>query len=243
MDCKEFIELAPAFALRVLDEDERAACDEHLATITEHPACLAALAQARAIASKLPLALPGRAPHPRVWRAIESAITQRRTVGRSRAQILRELSGWMVAVGVLGFYLYRGPVADTPRADAAPASPPAQRRAVAMLMAAGTRQYVFHARQPGAARGSLIVNPTEHSAVVLVDRLVPDPGLGLRLWAVRNHAAPTPIGRLAATADGMAAAELDNSLFEPGLPDELLLSVDPGDAVAPRSVVMSAELN
>jgi len=87
------------------------------------------------------------------------------------------------------------------------------------------------------------VNPSLRSAVVLVDRVVLQPGLGLRLWAVRGGAAPVPLARLDATVEGMATAELGEALFQPAPPDQLLLSVDPPDAGAPRSVRLVARLD
>ena len=64
----------------------------------------------------------------------------------------------------------------------------------------------------------------------------------LRLWAIRNRAAPVLVSRLIATADGMATADLGTALFDPTLPDTLLVSVDPADAAAPRSVLLAARL-
>jgi hypothetical protein len=258
MDCDEFKELAPAFALGALEELERAACAAHLASrnVAVHAGCEDALGEAQAVAGRLASLLPPRQPHSRVWDAIEDGVT-RNLLGkdplaraarlpRRRRPAWRELGGWVVAAAMLGIYLYNAPFDSARNADAALAPPPAMQRAAALLMEGGTRLRPFRASaqtgQP-AARGSLILNPSLRSAVVLVDRVVLQPGLGLRLWAVRGSAPPVPLARLDATVDGMATAELGEALFQPALPDELLLSVDPPDAGAPRSVRLVARLD
>jgi hypothetical protein len=249
MDCKEFKELAPAFALGILDESERAACQAHLGgTPDVHEGCREAVVEAEGVAARLSAVLPDLQPRARVWRRIEAGIARQGRARRAGPHTWRELSGWFVAAAVLGLYLYSTPANNTRKADAATDASPALKQAVMLMMASETRRYVFEP-QPAAvttatatARGSLILNPTERSAVVLVDRLVLEPGRGLRLWTVRNHGAPTPLTRLTATLDGMATADLGTALFEPTLPGELLLSIDPPDAPAPKAVLLAAHL-
>jgi len=256
MDCDEFKELAPAFALGALEELERAACAAHLAIggAAIHQGCEDALCEAQAVAGRLASLLPPRQPHSRVWDAIEDGLTRNllgkdrvvraARLSRRRRPVWRELGGWIVAATMLGIYLYNAPFDSARKADAAFAPQPAMQRAAALLMDSGTRLRVFRA-QPGerSARGSLVVNPGLRSAVVLVDRVVLQPGLGLRLWAVRGAGAPVPVARLDATVEGMATAELGEALFQPALPDQLLLSIDPPDAGAPRSVLLVARLD
>src|SRR6185312_201726 len=53
MTCDEFKELAPAYALIALDEDERRACAQHLATVAPHRGCVEAVEQAALVAARL----------------------------------------------------------------------------------------------------------------------------------------------------------------------------------------------
>jgi hypothetical protein len=263
MDCAEFKELTPAFALGALEESDRAACAAHLVGGGTHDGCTEALGEAQAVAALLASLLPPRQPSSRVWDAIEAGIAARtrapeearpapaarRTPPPAPARrVWRELGGWFVAAAVTGFYLYNAPVDSARKADAAFGSPAAMNRAAELLMDGNTRHYVFRAPPGGApsgttARGSLVVSASLRDAVVLVERVVLEPGMGLRLWAVRGTAAPVPLARLDATVDGMATAELGDTLFLPALPDELLLSIDPQDAAAPRSVLLVARLD
>lgn len=245
MDCKEFKELIPGFALGTLEGPEQTSCLAHLADATApHPGCREALAEAQAVAAQLAAVLPDRSPSPRVWQAIEAAVAQP-VVGRTRRgrrPTWRELSGWFVAAAVTGLYLYNTPIKSTRVADAALESPAAVKRAVNLMMASETRRYVFQPQQDRSARGSLILNASEKSAVVLVDRFVLEPGHGLRLWAVRDQATPALLAPLTATVEGIATAELGTALFEPTLPRELQISFDSLDAAAPRSVLLVAHL-
>jgi hypothetical protein len=245
MDCEEFRELAPAFALGALEEPERADCAAHLAgDRRRHQGCAEALAEAQAVAAQLASLLPRWRPRSRVWEAIQLGVMQTGRMPRAQRRVWRELSGWFVAAAVLGLYLYNAPVDSARKADAAVTAPPAMRLAAALLMNEGTRHYVFHPRLPGPGRGSLILNRTERSAVVMVDRVALEPGLGLRLWAARSGGgAPVLLTRLSAGIDGMATAEVSETLFEPAQPEELWLSIDPQDAAAPRSVLLAAQID
>ena len=53
MTCDEFKEMAPAYALVALDEQERAACAHHLATGFPHRGCREAIAAAELVAAQL----------------------------------------------------------------------------------------------------------------------------------------------------------------------------------------------
>ena len=115
-------------------------------------------------------------------------------------------------------------------------------------MDGGTRHHVFRA-PPGAAprgrtaRGGLIVNVERRARWCWLTASAPrEPGLGLRS-AVRGGAVPVPLARLDATVDGMATASSGEALFQPALPEQLLLSVDPQDAAVPRAIVLTARLD
>jgi hypothetical protein len=74
MTCEEFTEMAPAYALAVLDETERTACTRHLAQSGPHRGCEEALGEARQVTACLSAAVPARLPSPGLWRAIEARI-------------------------------------------------------------------------------------------------------------------------------------------------------------------------
>ena len=74
MTCEQFTEMAPAYALAVLDETERTACTRHLAQSGTHRGCQEALGEARQVTACLSAAVPARLPSPGLWRAIEARI-------------------------------------------------------------------------------------------------------------------------------------------------------------------------
>ena len=64
MTCEEFTEMAPAYALAVLDEMERTACTRHLAQRGPHRGCQEAVGEARQVTACLAAAVPARPPSP-----------------------------------------------------------------------------------------------------------------------------------------------------------------------------------
>ncbi len=74
MTCDEFKELAPAYALIALDEDERRACSHHLASGAPHRGCIEAVEQASLVAARLGTALAPSLPPPRVWQNIAAEV-------------------------------------------------------------------------------------------------------------------------------------------------------------------------
>jgi hypothetical protein len=115
MSCHEFKELAPAYALVVLDDEERSACARHLAIGAAHHGCREAVAEAELVAGRLGAALAQERPSPHVWRNIALGLAE---VHRSspllddpvRRRGLYHLCGWLVAAALVGFYLYNAPV-------------------------------------------------------------------------------------------------------------------------------------
>jgi anti-sigma-K factor RskA len=241
MTCEEVIDVAAAYALGIMEPDEEAACTRHLEEPGAHRGCAQAISEARVVAARLASAVPAQAPSANVWRAIEARVGASRRAGASRWRILRELSGWFVAAAVLGFYLYGAPVDTRRRAAALESSSSGVRSAMTLLSAPGTRLHLFTG--PGAARGSLILNPDQRHAAVLCDRVAPDPTRRLRLWAARGTAAPFALGPLTVDPDGVASAEIGPALFEPTLPERLLISKDPPGSEAPGEILLVAELH
>ncbi len=74
LTCAQFVDLADAFVLEALDESEHRACARHIVRSVHHMACREALASARSVVDRLAAALPGGAPPPALWTAIESRL-------------------------------------------------------------------------------------------------------------------------------------------------------------------------
>src|SRR3954447_23393520 len=114
MTCDEFKEMAPAYALIALDEEERSACAEHLAK-GAHYGCREAVASAEMLAARLGAALIPERPSPEVWRAIAARLPQDRGTASlpdeaARRRGLYHLCGWLVAAALVGVYLYNAPI-------------------------------------------------------------------------------------------------------------------------------------
>lgn len=122
MTCDEFKELAPAYALIALDEDERRACARHLATGAPHRGCVEAVEQATLVAARLGVVLHPSLPAPRVWQNIAAQVRSHGAVApavarppagsaeEARRRGLYHLAGWLVAAALLGLYLYAFPL-------------------------------------------------------------------------------------------------------------------------------------
>ncbi len=114
LTCDEFKELAPAYALIALDDEEREACARHLAPGTAHRGCREAVADAELVAARLGSALAPRMPSGHVWGAIAARI--RAEAGApavvedaARKRSLYQLCGLIVAATLVGLYLYNAP--------------------------------------------------------------------------------------------------------------------------------------
>ena len=74
MTCAQFVDLADAFALEALDELEHRACARHIGRMVAHHGCREAFARASEVMDRLAAALPGDAPPPELWSAIEARL-------------------------------------------------------------------------------------------------------------------------------------------------------------------------
>ena len=115
LTCDEFKELAPAYALIALDEEEREACARHLAAGTPHRGCREVVAEAELVAARLGSALAPRMPSSHVWTAIAARIRGGEGAPAlgdeaARKRVLYHLCGFIVAAALVGFYLYNAPV-------------------------------------------------------------------------------------------------------------------------------------
>jgi hypothetical protein len=244
MTCEEFRETAPAYALAVLDEIDRTACTRHLAQSAPHNGCEEALGEARQVTARLSAAVPARPPSPGLWRAIEARIADVPTgaVDRRRRPRVREIAGWVVAAGVIGLSLVSTLADRGRRAAAVDGHRSTAREAIGLMTVPGTRVVAFIPRKTGVGRATLIVNPVQHRALLLADQIPPEAAPRLRLWGARGPNVPTPLAPVSFVAgDGIAAADLGSSLFEPAAPDQLVLSADGPDATSPGDVLLTAE--
>jgi anti-sigma-K factor RskA len=114
MTCEQFTEMAPAYALAVLDDTERTACMRHLAQSGPHRGCQQAVGEARQVTARLSAAVPARPPSPGLWRAIEARIADAPTRAVDRRRRPRGLGGWVVPAAIIGFTLVSAPL-DTGR--------------------------------------------------------------------------------------------------------------------------------
>ncbi|HET6282322.1 MAG TPA: anti-sigma factor [Polyangia bacterium] len=257
MTCEEFLELAAAYTLGIVDEAEHAACTAHLGEPT-HRGCLEAATEARDISAKLAVTVPARPPSADLWPAIETRIAagdsgtpmNRPATG---ARPWRELAGWFVAAAVLGFHLYNVP-ADPKRMAAAGQGSrgllsDSGTQAISLMVAPGTRLSAFAGGRDGSG-ASIMLNVAERRAIVVARAKKTEPPEGLRLWTVRGDRPPTSLGMLISSSSGavgdsadLSAASLGMALFDPALPDKLLISVDTPEASAPQAVLLSAALH
>ncbi len=121
MTCDEFKELAPAYALIALDEHEHRACLDHLSSCVHHRGCVEAVEQASLVAARLGAALAPSMPPPRVWQNIAAEVRAHRpgaalattaavtSLEEARRRGFYQICGWLVAVALLGLYLYAFP--------------------------------------------------------------------------------------------------------------------------------------
>jgi anti-sigma-K factor RskA len=114
LTCDEFKELAPAYALIALDDEEREACARHLGPGTAHRGCREAVAEAEMVAARLGAALAPRTPSAHVWGAIAARIRAGECApavadDAAGRRSLYHLCGLIVAAALVGLYLYNAP--------------------------------------------------------------------------------------------------------------------------------------
>ncbi len=131
MTCDEFKELAPAYALIALDEAERRACADHLATGAPHRGCVEAVEQATLVVARLGTDLSPSLPPPHVWQNIAAQVRAHGAGGalatvasaaslvEARRRGIYQICGWLLAAALLGLYLYAFPF-DFKRPQTAP---------------------------------------------------------------------------------------------------------------------------
>ncbi|GAC1341451.1 MAG: hypothetical protein NVSMB23_12990 [Myxococcales bacterium] len=266
MTCAEFQELAALYALDALEPAERAAADAHLAQ-AGHAGCEEVLARARAAAEAMARALDPARPDAALWKRIEATLP--RGSGAAGPARFREPLAWAVAAAaiVAVFLLQGGRMRD--RAEAGErerqialsrsASESAaescrrdlsamrghldeQKTALALLQSPSARLVPLApvAGAPMQGRATALIDPQQKRGIVLSSASqLGTPKAGVyQLWLIRGKAAPIPAGLLAPGSDGLLA-DIAPALLEPGAPDAVAISLEPGPgpSAAPTTVI------
>jgi hypothetical protein len=245
MTCGEFKEQVAAFALGVLDESERLACEQHLAVAATHEGCIAALRQANEAAALLALALPPVTPSQAVWSAIDAATRVTLPLGGRRTVAV--VPWLLVAAAVLAMawaLRERVVVRDQLRASVARSTDESKaraqclaelealrrdvelrREALALLQQPGT-QLVALAQKGGAtASANVILHAGAKRAFVLGRGLLAPAGRDYELWVIRG-ARKIPAGLLRGDASGALVAAIDPTLLGEGAPDAIAVTLE-----------------
>jgi anti-sigma-K factor RskA len=224
--CAELQELVMQYALGVLDDDDRAACEAHLRQAT-HEGCLEALRKASAAVALIPSSLEPVAPAVGTWTAIEGAIGEvthaaidgqgDTTPVRARPSRRRVAqAGWLVAAAAIVAVVIL--LRDRQQLAASAADEQIRRAqcitelelqrgdarlrqdAIAMLQRPGTR-LVALAPQGDTPPANLIYRTDEIRVFVVGSGLRAPRGKALQLWAVRGEQ-QIPQGLLSGDSSG-----------------------------------------
>jgi anti-sigma-K factor RskA len=197
MNCEEIEELAGAYALGALPEDERAAVSAHLESCEKHPE----MRELEAVAASLALAVPEREPSPalksRLMDAVRAEVpVQRAPVAQAQRRSFAEtVRGWFssprlgyglasaMAVLVVGLVAWN-----------------------VSLQGGDSNQQVLDVT--GNASGRVVYLKDEKLAVMDVSGLgrLPE-GKVYEVWAI-NGTSATRMGTMAVTEDGRGIASL-----------------------------------
>jgi hypothetical protein len=267
VNCHEFHELAPGYALDALSEAERAACQAHLHGHTTHVGCIEQLSQYRRVLVALPELLPGLLAPRALWLRIEQALPRSGVLLRLPGARARELVAYAVAVAAclaLAFILQargRDQAAlgarshelsnlsarfDETRArhaqclerlDTFSHELELERAALALAALPGTR-VVALSPLAGKQQGATALVAAEGGRVlVLASNVAARPDQDLQLWTLRGGT-PEPAGFLHVLARGLAVGEIDRQRLASGLPDAFALSREPlGGSLTPSDIL------
>ena len=249
MTCAEFKEQVAAFALGILDADERAACERHLAE-REHQGCLTALAEANDAVAVLGLALPAIAPSAATWSAIEA---RTRTVAASVTPLPRRsrwavAAPWLLAAALLLALLAsvrqkqlvgrevqaaldRSNDALTQRnqcaAELAGLRHDAEQRrdAMALLQLSGTKLVTLAQQGNEQAALNVIWHAGVKRGFVLGRNMTAPSGKDYELWVIRGTR-KIPAGILRGDPTGALVSAIDPTLLQEGAPDAIAVTLE-----------------
>lgn len=266
MKCAEFQAQLAGYVLDALEDDERAACAQHLREQACHEGCLEALIYQRRVVLALPQALAPQALAGSLWPrvaariggvvvrwprpaareklaylALAAACVGLLVLGRQREQLLHESARQrdeLTSLSARAGEAERGRGACLARLDELERSLALQRDALA-LAAAPTTRFVALAPLPGKAQGATALIAAGHARVlVLASGVARTAGKELQLWTLRAGTAE-PAGFLRVLPGGVAVGEVNRERLASGLPDAFAVSLEPaGGALVPSDVLM-----
>ena len=203
MNCEELKDLYELYALGVLDGEDKAEADAHLARGCE--TCRKSLNEAMAINTILLSSAPAAVPPARLKRRVMASVGVERS-GWGWAAALAAACMLVVALWLSVQERRRaGELADARRTLIQISS---QRdrmlQALTFLNQPETQQVGFGKGQPAPPRGNVFVNP--RTGVLLISSNLPhlDPGKIFEMWLIPKGGAPRPAGLFQPTAPGSA---------------------------------------
>ncbi len=255
MTCAEFKELCGALALGALDDDERAACEAHLAE-PSHEGCPEALDSARQTVNALPLALPPVRPRPELWESIAREVTPA-AAARPRRVWPAVVGAVLLAAALILLFMERREN-ETRLAGARDeiAAATNLRRAcqeelegikresqihseAVALLAAPSAKLVTMRSQIGMSenRAVVIFDPWANKAAILAHGFAAQPGKDYELWVIKGDMKKAA-GLLRADATGAVAAIIDPMVLEGGV-DAFAVTLEPaGGGESPRGPIL-----
>ena len=261
MRCSEFKEGAWAYALGILEPNERAELDGHLAEPIAHEGCRAELDRALRTTAAMGDMAPAVQPRADAWAKIEARIARegQATVLTMRRRRWVPFAAAFVAAAAAAFvfvlakaWTYRsaliekneqlsrlgGVVAEREACrqelESMRQSSELQRAALALLELPETRLVPMTGGQP--SRGNALLNMEQRKAMVLITALAPTVGKDYELWVIRKGSPPVPAGILKPGRDGKVIAEVKPELLQAGRPDIFAVTVEPpGGSPAPTT--------
>lgn len=260
MTCAEFEEQVGAYALGMLSTAERAACDAHLSTGTEHAGCWAALREASDAASLVALSVPAVTPSPALWAGIEHRLA--RVAAPAPRRRVSDWVGWslgLVAVVLLVFVARDRArladqvqlasatsqrVADERRTCAtdlehARAEADTQRQALELLSRSGTKLIALAPQGDTSRVAGVMLNQESQRAFVVGHGLSAPKGKDYELWIIRgDQKIPAGILHGNPDANGAVLAAIDPNLLDTA-PDAIAVTLEAtGGALQPAGPIV-----
>jgi anti-sigma-K factor RskA len=270
MKCAEFHELAAAYVLEALGEEEQLACVHHLEHEAPHEGCEERVARYQRSLDALSTLHGQRAPSPALWRAIEA-----RVAPAAPRPKWREPAAWALAAAALlaGLWLRNQGVEHAERERDTMEEALARtheelasvelarkectealvqltgrgalgRDAVSLLEHPSTKLTPLAPTGAQAYRATALYNADRKRALIVSSTLRPVEGKDFELWVIASgESAPRPAGFLHFDASGIALGELDPNLLTGKPPAAFAVSLEPaGGRPTPTEVVLVGKL-
>lgn len=264
MRCSEFHELAAAYALDALAEEERVACLHHLEHEDPHEGCEALLLRyERTVGALSTLHAPVEPPSS-LWRSLEARILPARRPWREPLAWALAAAGllaglWLRSEGVEHAERERDAMEDAlANTSNELAGVEVARKecaaALALLTAQGTlgREAVSLLEHPATKlttlapagaqpyRATALYNAERKQALIVSSSMQPVAGKDFELWVIAaGESTPRPAGFLRFDASGVALGELDRALLGGPTPAAFAVSLEPaGGRPTPSEVVL-----